>query len=647
MPLRYGKESGIPLTAGLHMTFQPHGLSAFNALLGGQKIQINFPLNNLLNLEDRVNGDNVDVSLEINPSAIIIPVNKGVSEWSPISTQFREIHLSGGASVRWDEKQVLTRFRLRSNILPDGTSNPVLILEALVLPSGTWDAVDLPLKKKLSANGSMAIRLWSTNCRWYSSIPGKKLPTLPGVYRHSFETSLPDELSYRWYLQAILRRMDEGGEIPDRDSFLSYYASPFINKGNTYNITCWLPYPFIHVMDTATNEPGTSQTKVSSFTKNGRVIRRAQPVANQKFNSLRKSVGLSPSALPMDTPPHLRSLAGNLFNASIASSTAKNYATVYAHILKLEQELGRQLSWPLNGKEYNLILVYLINKGIQPATVRNYLSGTRRLSLAHGVMSPPQQTDLAKAIIKGHENLSRNPIKAVATSTHRPISVALLRVLGHTAFSRLKNDDFDQLCFWVTCLTAFWGSFRIGELLCEKPEEYSSVSDLLASDVLNMSDTSFALWIRDPKVPKKYGDVVELWATPQFSDIDPLSAFKSYWRQRRSKGFSMAQPLFMRANGKALTHSLFSDILKSLLAEHALSLDLTANKWTPHSFRSGLPTLLQSAGFGEEQIKAWGRWASAAYQVYAKDITKRFEVQRSMLKALDKLKDVTGNKNKN
>ena len=107
------------------------------------------------------------------------------------------------------------------------------------------------------------------------------------------------------------------------------------------------------------------------------------------------------------------------------------------------------------------------------------------------------------------------------------------------------------------------------------------------------------------------------------------------------KGFSLTQPLFMRANGKALTHHLFSDILKSLLAEHALSLDLTANRWTPHSFRSGLPTLLQSAGFGEEQIKAWGRWASAAYQAYAKDISKRFEVQRSMLKVLDKLKDVT------
>ena len=624
------------------MTFQPQGLSSFNALLGGPKLQIKFPLDNLLHLEDRVNGNNVDVSLEVDPSAIKFLTNKGVSEWSPISTQFREIHVSGGASVRWDDKQVLSRFRLKPNVQLDGTSSPVLILEAIVLQSGTWDAIDMPLKKKLSASASMAISLWSTNCCWLSSTPKKRLPTMPGIYRDmSYETPLPSELSYRWYLQAILRRMDEGGEIPDRDSFVAYLANPYHSKGNTYNTTCWLPYPFVHVMDTATSAPGTSQAIVSSFTRNGRVIHRPRPIASQKFNPLRKNLNLCPSALPTDTPPHLRSLAENLFNASIASSTAKSYATVHSHISKLEHSLGRKLAWPLSGQDSNLLLVYLVDKGIQHTTVKNYLSGTRRLALAHGVMSPPPQTDLAKAIIKGHENLSRNPVKAVANSTHRPISIPLLRVLGHSANSASKYDKFDQLCFWVACLTAFWGSFRMGELLCEKPGEYSSLSDLLASDVLNMSSTSFALWIRDPKVPKKYGDVVEIWETPQFSDIDPLTAFKSYWSCRLSKGFSLSQPLFMRSNGKALTLSLFSDILKSLLAQHASSLDLTANRWTPHSFRSGLPTLLQSAGFSEDQIKTWGRWASAAYQVYAKDITKRFEVQRSMLQVLDKLKDVS------
>ena len=156
-----------------------------------------------------------------------------------------------------------------------------------------------------------------------------------------------------------------------------------------------------------------------------------------------------------------------------------------------------------------------------------------------------------------------------------------------------------------------------------------------------MSDSSFALWIRDPKVPKKYGDIVEIWKTPQFNDLDPFSAFAAYWEQRKSKGFSLSQPLFVRTNGKAFTHSVFSSALQSLISHYSMELGLSTNRWTGHSFRSGLPTLLQTAGFSEEQIKARGRWSSTAYQLYTKDISRRYEVQRSILLVMDKLKDFT------
>ena len=81
-----------------------------------------FPLDNLFRLEDRVNGDRAEVAVQINPNKIIFSDNNGVSSWLPITTQFKDIHVSEGATVRWDANQVLTRFRLRSNLLDDGTS---------------------------------------------------------------------------------------------------------------------------------------------------------------------------------------------------------------------------------------------------------------------------------------------------------------------------------------------------------------------------------------------------------------------------------------------------------------------------------------------------------------------------------------------
>lgn len=640
-PFRYAEHSGIPLSTALHMTVANSGMSRFNVMVGGTAITAKFPLDNLFRLEDRVNGDRAEVSVQINPNKITFSDNSGVSSWLPITTQFKDIHVSEGATVRWDTKEVLTRFRLSSNLLDDGTSKPNLLLEAIVLPSGTWNAVPIPEQLTLSNTASAAIRLWSEDCTWISPLPINKLPTVAGIARQTFDVTLPNEFSYRWYIQAILRRLDEGRSIADRISFNAYMENPFLTKPTT-PATCWLPDPYYHIVGNSSS--GMLQNKqgcIKMFERNGRLVHRLKPSAPPKFNPLAKGFNLSPSCLPTDSPPHLRVLAGKLFNASIASSTAKNYSTVASHIAALEKDLGRKFSWPLNAEDSNLLLLALIGKGIRPSTVKQYLSGTRRLSLAQGVMSPPPQTEIAKTLIKGYENLCRDPVKAVASDNHRPVSIPFLRLLGHSASKHWKGDQFDLSSFWVTGLVAFWGSLRIGEILCEKPESFSPASDLLASDVLNMSDSSFALWIRDPKVPKKYGDVVEIWKTPQFADLDPFQAFMAYLDQRNSKGFTSSQPLFMRSNGKTFTHSIFSTALQSLISHYSLELGLSTNRWTGHSFRSGLPTLLQSAGFSEEQIKAWGRWSSTAYKLYTKDINRRFEVQRSILQVMDKLKTFT------
>ena len=618
------------------------GVGAFNLIIGGADIKVKFPLKNLLQLEDRESGDDMaEVKLEMKPSAINFPPNKCVTNWVPIVDIFRDIHTTLGAIVRWDSKQVVTRFRFRSNTKTDSTSKPTLLLEALVLPSGTMSAIPDSKLLTLSNNASSAILLWSQDCVWYSPLPAYKLPTAPGISRQSLDIPLPTETNYRWFLQTVLRKCDDGKSVESREEFEAYLDKPYYTKsGNT--TTCWLPDPFSNM--TVNNAPGTSKvaTPCISFVRNGKVINRskASTRANAKFNCLPKGSSFCTSSLPSDAPPRLRSLAGSLFNASIASSTARSYATAAAHVSKLEGELGRKLTWPLNPEDSNLLLIYLMDKGIQPSSVKQYLAGTRRLAMSKGVMTPAPPSTLAKTLLKGYENICRDPRKAVAEATHRPVTIPFLRLIGHSANTHWKGELYDQACFWVICCVSFWGSFRIGELICDKPEEFSPISDLLGSDVINMSTSSFAFWIRDPKVPKKYGDVVEIWKTSQFPDIDPFQAFSSYWSQRNNKGFLLTQPLFLRANGKPFHHSLFSSTLQSLISHYSLELELSANRWTGHSFRSGLPTLLQSAGFSDEDIKSWGRWASTVFQLYAKDISRRFEVQRSILNVMDKLKAI-------
>ena len=626
------------------MAFAHHGVAGFHFVLGGMDISAKFQLGNLFHLEDRENGnDELEVTVKVIPSALDFPPNKSVTAWQPITQMFKEIYTAQGAKVRWDIKQVLVRFRLRANVKVDSTSSPNLLLEALVLPTGTWEAgVPEPKKKLLSSNHSSAIRLWSQDCAWYSPLPHLKLPTAPGISRIALDVPLPSEIKYRWAVQVALRRSDHGKSVVSREEFETYLAAPYpTNIGSSTPF--WLPYPFGYMPDDSDKvNSGMLKPVKTSFVRNGKVISRnktfPQPTRPPKFNTSHKNLALAGSALPADAPLRLKILAGKLFNASIAQSTAKTYSTASSHVSKLETELGRQFSWPLPTEDTNLLLTYLLDKGIQPNTVKSYLAGTRRLAMSKGVASPTPPSDLAKAILKGYENVSRNPVKAVAEATHRPVTIPLLRLLGHAANKYWKGEVFDKQCFWVVCVVAFWGAFRIGELLCEDAKIFSPASDLLGSDVIHMSTSSIALWIRDPKVPKKFGDVVELWSTPQFADVDPFKAFSAYWEQRNHGGFSLSLPLFLMSDSKIFTNKVFNSTLKSLLSNYSMELELSINRWTGHSFRSGLPTLLQAAGFKEEDIKAWGRWASTVFQLYTKDISRRFEVQRTILKVMDSLK---------
>ena len=137
----------------------------------------------------------------------------------------------------------------------------------------------------------------------------------------------------------------------------------------------------------------------------------------------------------------------------------------------------------------------------------------------------------------------------------------------------------DNLPRWVL------GSFRIGELLCESAETFSPASNLLGSDVIHLSPSSYALWIRDPKVSKHYGDVVGIWETPQFHDIDPFKSFSSFWAERIAKKFPLTQSLFVRKDGKIFTHRLITTTPHSLISHYSL----------PH-----IPLLPPAGAWGEQ-----------------------------------------------
>merc|ERR1712143_120308 len=104
---------------------------------------------------------------------------------------------------------------------------------------------------------------------------------------------------------------------------------------NTTEVAFALPYPFKE-LDPVPSSQG--RTVVFRRGKKGKVIHRPKPIKPTptpthpgKYNTESKGPKLEPSILPQDAPRHLRELAEKLFNASVASSTAKKHSSAEKH----------------------------------------------------------------------------------------------------------------------------------------------------------------------------------------------------------------------------------------------------------------------------------------------------------------------------
>ena len=107
-----------------------------------------------------------------------------------------------------------------------------------------------------------------------------------------------------------------------------------------------------------------------------------------------------------------------------------------------------------------------------------------------------------------------------------------------------------------------------------------------------------------------------MFAVPDVA-LDPVSAVSHFYHMRKKMhGEAMNLPFFMEEDGKFFTKQKFNLLLHELL-DHFLKDD--RDSITGHSFRAGLATLMEAAGFSEDSIKAWGRWSSKAFKRYCKE----------------------------
>lgn len=300
--------------------------------------------------------------------------------------------------------------------------------------------------------------------------------------------------------------------------------------------------------------------------------------------------------------------------ASVAQDTKSSYSTAINMLARCQESLGRDMSLPLSDQDVLCFVAFMADREVLDSTISSYLSAIRFAMLSVGHECKNLRTPVVTQVLKGIKNLRRDPQVAVQKKTRRAMTVDHLKLLGH-ALARSNWSDYTKSLVWAGSLVAFWGSARIGELMGPLARAFDPKSTLLGSDV-GVGEDVVKLWVRSPKISSSMGDILEVFEIPDAS-LDPVRAVK-YFISFRSKAHQEAKnlPFFIEEDGKFFTKQKFNRLLHVLMDPFLLD---ERDSLSGHSFRGGLATLMEAAGFRKSDIQAWGRWNSEAYKRYCKE----------------------------
>ncbi len=221
---------------------------------------------------------------------------------------------------------------------------------------------------------------------------------------------------------------------------------------------------------------------------------------------------------------------------------------------------------------------------------------------------------MEKILLRGMKNLGQNG-SGVPNPT-RPISVKLLQVIRNN-LSREKEKLTGQ-SVWTCCLVAFWGAFRLGELLGKSEKCFDKFSDLLWEDA-TWDEEKIVLKIKSAKIKGIPGNQAILFRIPDQS-LCPVVALKRLQASQINLGlWEKHLPIFRKSNGLFLKKTEFLDWVNRARGEGS---EVLSGK----SFRSALPSALQNfpISFQESHLKALGRWRGRSYQLYMRNDTPEF-----------------------
>jgi hypothetical protein len=165
-------------------------------------------------------------------------------------------------------------------------------------------------------------------------------------------------------------------------------------------------------------------------------------------------------------------------------------------------------TWPISLQNLRAFVNWTITKRkLNTSTVRVYLSD---IKLAHCLrdLKPPDNNDFfVTSMLKGAENLSL--YSSIVRESKLVMSYPLLKLLGHE-IAKSNWSLNNKKVFWAACCLAFFGSFRMGKILCSDANSFSTEN--FTWNCISFAKDSATINIRFPKINKDgKGDFIDIF----------------------------------------------------------------------------------------------------------------------------------------
>ena len=309
----------------------------------------------------------------------------------------------------------------------------------------------------------------------------------------------------------------------------------------------------------------------------------------------------------------------NAANNSLASNTWRVYKSVKKHVRECEELIKKKLKFPMSAGDVTIFVTYLLQKEtLKATTINSLLSALRCWHQEEGHYLSELRPEVIKTLLLGRGNLDAEIARE--EGQRQPVYLEHLEVLKCLLELDETKPESEKALIWSVSTLAFWGSFRICELLPSRSNSVDPRYDLLYKDirlvkrrVKGKKRKIILVDLKSPKESRSNGYNITVEVFDNNGEYCPVKAFEHY--VDTYGGLSRRNACFrLRRTGLAYRQRRFNEELKKYFDPI-----VKYGKVRGHSFRAGLSTLLAEKGFTEKQIITLGRWSSAAYKRYVKN----------------------------